>query len=189
MLLFCDTVCVHGLTSPRWFWSYRLTLTTYSLEIGDDMNRSWSTRFALAFLVLLTASCGSFEPGKPIAMDDGETSDKLQRIAFTVPDGFEFAQGVTYAEFVGTPAWTVRFDAPKELGDGPTITAANPSYPPVQPMTCNAVPPGNWTSVGFTCEPEMLSTVRPHGGGPDAVSVMFTRGARESSLFIHYAGH
>ncbi|OZC41421.1 hypothetical protein CH286_27420 [Rhodococcus sp. WWJCD1] len=150
------------------------------------MNSSWKA--ALALLVLLTTSCGSFEPGKPMSMDEDDASREVEKIAFAIPDGFQFTQGVMYSEFVGQPAWSARFDAPKEL-DGPAVTAANPSYPPLQPATCGTATKTSWTSLGFSCEAEMLSMSRPAQGSRDPVSVVFTRGARGSSLYIYCAGH
>ncbi len=150
------------------------------------MNSLWKA--TLGLLILITTSCGSFEPGKPISMDADAVTPELEKISFTVPDGFEFTQGIKYAEFVGQPAWSARFDAPKEL-DGPAITAANPSYPPLQPSACGTATKTSWTTLGFTCESEMLSTSRPPHGGADPVSVMFTRGARGSALFLYCEGH
>ncbi len=140
-------------------------------------------------LILLTASCGSFEPGKPLAMDGDDVSYELEKVAFTIPDGFEFIQGVKYAEFVGQPAWAARFDGPNELGDGRAVAAANPSYPPLQPADCGTASKDSWTSLGSKCEPEMLFTSRLAGGSSDAFSVMLTTGAQESSLFIYCEGH
>nr|WP_094691155.1 MULTISPECIES: hypothetical protein [unclassified Rhodococcus (in: high G+C Gram-positive bacteria)] len=150
------------------------------------MNRS--RKATLALLILLTASCSSFEPGKPMSMDEDDASNKVDEIAFTIPDGFEFTEGVVFAEFVGHPAWSARFDASTEL-DGPAVTAANPSYPPLSPISCGAPTRTSWTSLGFTCEAEMMSTSRPAPRSGDPVSVTFTRGARGSSLFIYCEGH
>ncbi|MFY2791548.1 hypothetical protein [Rhodococcus sp. MALMAid1271] len=41
------------------------------------MNSSW--RAVLALLILLTASCGSFEPAKPMAMDGDDVSYELEK--------------------------------------------------------------------------------------------------------------
>lgn len=166
--------------------NYRFPHTTSLLETGNDMNRVWKA--TLALLILLAASCGSFEPGRPMPMDGDDVSHEVEKISFTVPAGFEFTQGITYAEFVGQPAWSARFDAPTE-SDGLAITAANPSYPPFRPAACGTTTKTSWAALGFTCESEMLFTSRPPHGRADAVSVMFTRGAHGSSLYISSEGH
>ncbi|OZF51252.1 hypothetical protein [Rhodococcus sp. 14-1411-2a] len=143
----------------------------------------------IGLVVVLTASCSSFEPGERRSMNEEEVSRGLQDIAFDVPSGFEFVQAFTHTEFVGQPAWRARFDAPSEAGDDTALSAANPSYPPLQPVTCAAASTSNWTALGLTCEPEMLSTSRPTRGTADPVTVLLTRNARQSSLFIYSQGH
>ncbi|WP_032406154.1 hypothetical protein [Rhodococcoides fascians] len=152
------------------------------------MTNSRKALCASAILVLLTASCAS-EIGKPRSMDSDEVTHNLQRIAFTVPDGFEFAQGATHSEFSGQPAWSARFDAPDELGDGLTLSAANPSYPPLQPFACQTVPPGSWARVNFTCESEMLTTSVGAKSTTDPVTVLLTKDGQRSSLYIYCQGH
>lgn len=152
------------------------------------MTDSWKLLCASAILVLL-ASCASSEIGKPRSMDSDEVTHNLQRITFTIPDGFAFAQGATHSEFSGQPAWSARFDAPNELGNGLTLSAANPSYPPLRPITCQSVPPGSWTSVNFTCESEMLSTSAEPKNTTDPVTVLLTRDGQRSSLYIYCQGH
>ncbi|OZC62465.1 hypothetical protein CH306_05550 [Rhodococcus sp. 15-725-2-2b] len=143
----------------------------------------------IGFVVVLTASCSSFEPGERRSMDEEEVSRALRGIAFDVPSGFEFVQGFTHTEFVGQPAWRARFDAPNEAGDETAVSAANPSYPPLQPVACAAASTSNWTALGLTCEPEMLSTSRPDQQTADRVTVLLTRNTRQSSLFIYSQGH
>ncbi|TFI44622.1 hypothetical protein E4P29_07655 [Rhodococcus sp. 1R11] len=152
------------------------------------MTNSWKLLCASAILVLL-ASCASSEIGKPRSMDSDEVTHNLQRITFTIPDGFAFEQGATHSEFSGQPAWSARFDAPNELGNGLTPSAANPSYPPLRPFTCQSVPPGSWTSVNFTCESEMLSTSAEPKSTTDPVTVLLTRDGQRSSLYIYCQGH
>lgn len=149
--------------------------------------KNWWT-VALGFSILLTTSCGSSEPGKPLPMDEEDASHEMEKIAFAISDDFHFVQGVKYAEFVGQPAWSARFDSPNDL-DGRAVIAADPSYPPLQSATCGAVTTPSWTALGFRCEDQMLVTSRPARGSKDAVSVVFTSGARGSSLFIHSQGH
>ncbi|OZE02495.1 hypothetical protein CH249_11855 [Rhodococcus sp. 05-2255-3B1] len=153
------------------------------------MKNSGKTRLLLALVVIFTASCSSFESGERRSMDREEMSHGLQDIALKVPSGFEFVQAFTHAEFVGRPAWWARFDASSEWGDDVALSAANPSYPPLQPVTCTAASTSNWTALGMTCEPEMLSTSRPAQGTADPVTVLLTRNTRQSSLFIYSQGH
>ncbi|MBY4383361.1 MULTISPECIES: hypothetical protein [Nocardiaceae] len=151
------------------------------------MTNSWKLLCASAIIVLLP-SCAS-EIGKPRSMDSDEVTHNLQRITFTIPDGFAFAQGATHSEFSGQPAWSARFDAPNELGDGLTLSAANPSYPPLQPFACQTVPPGSWAGVNFTCESEMLTTSAEPKSTTDPVTVLLTRDGQRSSLYIYCPGH
>ncbi|MDV8023585.1 hypothetical protein [Rhodococcus sp. IEGM 1330] len=153
------------------------------------MKTSWRALPTLVFLAIFTASCTSFEPGERRSTDREEVSNGLQDIAFDVPSGFEFVQAFTHSEFVGQPAWSARFDSSSEWGDDVALSAANPSYPPLQPVTCAAASTSNWTALGLTCEPEMRSTSRPTQGTADPVTVLLTRNARQSSLFIYSQGH
>ena len=153
------------------------------------MKSSWKTLPTLVLLAVFTASCTSFEPGERRSLDREDVSKGLQDIAFEVPSGFEFVQAVTHAEFVGRPAWWARFDASSEWGDDVALSAANPSYPPFQPVTCSTASTSSWTALGLTCEPEMLSTSRSTQGASDPVTVLLTTNAEQSSLFIHSQGH
>ena len=152
------------------------------------MKNSWTTLPTLVVLAVLTASCTSFEPGERRSMDQEAVSKGLQDIAFDVPSDFELVQAFTHAEFVGQPAWSARFDAATKQDDV-ALSAANPSYPPLQPVTCSAASTSTWTALGMTCEAEMLSTSRSPQATSDPVTVLLTRNSRQSSLFIYSQGH
>lgn len=148
-----------------------------------------TTRLVLIALSITMASCGSFDPGDRKAIDEEALTHVLQDVGFTVPDGFEFGQAYTYSEFVGEPARSARFDAPAGYGDGRAVSSANPSYPPMRPITCTGVPAGDWGSLGFTCVPPILMTRYPQSGGLDSVTVLLTQDERSSHLFLRSTGH
>ncbi|NLG56210.1 MAG: hypothetical protein GX542_11295 [Rhodococcus sp.] len=148
--------------------------------------RTWG---ALLVLAMTVTSCSSFDPGERKALDEEGLARVLPSMGFKVPPGFEFGQAYTYSEFVGEPARSARFDAPPEYGDGRAVSAANPSFPPMQSTTCDAVPPGSWTSLGFTCAPEILMIRHPPSGGLGSVTVLLTSDDRGSHLFIETVGH
>lgn len=144
---------------------------------------------ALVIVGIATASCGSFDPGERRAIDEEGITQVLHDVGFTVPDGFEFGQAYTYSEFVGEPARSARFDASLKYGDGRAVSSANPSYPPMHLIACEAVPPGDWASLGFICAPEILMTRYPQAGGTDSVTVLVTSDERSSHLFMRSVGH
>lgn len=151
--------------------------------------RRLATWGALMILGATVTACGSFEPGERRVLDQEEFSKALGDVGFTIPDGFEFGQAYTHDEFVGEAARSARFDAPPEYGDGSAVSAANPSYPPMQAITCTGVPPGDWVSLGFACTPEILMTRYPPSGGLGSVTVLVTHDERSSHLFFRSAGH
>lgn len=106
-----------------------------------------------------------------------------------MPSGFEFGQAYQYSEFVGEPARAARFDGPPELGDGQAVAAANPAYPAMQPVDCEAAPTGSWSRLGYICVPGTLTTQYPPAGALDTVTVVVTHDKRSSHLFVYSSGH
>lgn len=156
------------------------------LSVVRLLRGSW---MVLLLLSAAATSCSSVEVGERIDLDEDEISKDLHSDGFVVPEGFDFAQAHKSSEFVGKPARWARYDASADLGDGSAVATANPSYPPMQPISCSSVPPGSWVSLGFVCLPGTLSTQYPPAGGPDTVTVLLTEDAHGAHLFVYSSGH
>lgn len=134
-------------------------------------------------------SCGSFAVGERESLDEDTINEVLQAVGFTVPSGFEFGQAYQYSEFVGEPARAARFEGPPELEDGRAVAAANPAYPAMQPVDCDAASTGSWSPLGYICAPGSLTTQYPSEGAFDTVTVVLSHDKRSSHLFIYSSGH
>lgn len=110
----------------------------------------------LSLACIALASCASPEPGEQLAVDEDQIRNYLEADGFTVPRGFEFAEAFVFWEFVGAPAWSARYEADAAFGDASTVTAANPNFPPMEPVGCGIRMPV-WSSV------HTVSRLRRHG--------------------------
>ena len=153
------------------------------------MTSTAGTVIALALSTIALTACGTSEIGQPYELDADDVAAYSRRDGFTVPDGFTFAEAHTFSEFVGQAPWSARYDAPVDLGDGKAVTAANPTFPPMAAITCSAVPPGNWSSLGFDCGPGTLVTQYPPSREIDTVTALLTRDERGASSFLYSSGH
>ncbi len=153
------------------------------------MRLRWRMCVVLSLACLALASCASPEPGEQLAVDEDQIRNYLEADGFTVPRGFEFAEAFVFWEFVGAPAWSARYEADAAFGDASTVAAANPNFPPMEPVGCGTVPPGKWSSVGFECRSGALSTRYPASGGMDSMTIVLTQDDESAQLYMYSAGH
>jgi hypothetical protein len=146
-----------------------------------------SSRVLLAVIALTgvaALSCSSPAVGDKIDLDADSASDLAERDGVHIPDGFEFVDGRTHVEFVGKAAWTARYTGPGIYADGVAVSAANPSFPPMQATDCSAAP----AISSEPCSPGFVTTLPP-AGGADSVTIQLGHNRDETQLIVSGVGH
>lgn len=150
-----------------------------------------STRILIVAIAVASAtvlSCSSPAIGDRIDLDAGEVADRAERDGVIVPDGFDFVEGATYAEFVGKAGWSARYTGPAALADGKAISEANPSFPPLQTIDCSAAQSPRPGLGSETCQPGLI-TQFPPAGGPDSTTLQVVGDTDGTQLTVSNQGH
>ncbi len=106
----------------------------------------------------------------------------------TIPDGFDFVEGRSHTEFSGQAAWSADFTGPATLGDGKAVAEANPSFPPLNPLSECETAPTSVTPASSPCVPGFVTTFPP-AGGVDAVTIRLVTRADAALLSVSSTGH
>lgn len=159
------------------------------LRLSPIVQMMGSPRMLFAVIALTGAaalSCSSPAVGDRVDLDADDASNLAERDGVHIPDGFEFVEGQTHVEFVGNASWSARYIGPGIYADGVAVSAANPSFPPMQATDCTAAP----TISSEACLPGFVTALAP-AGGPDSVTIQLGSDSNtdETQLTVSSLGH
>lgn len=158
------------------------------LRLSPIVQMMGSPRMLFAVIALTGAaalSCSSPAVGDRVDLDADDASNLAERDGVHIPDGFEFVDGQTHVEFVGKASWSARYIGPGIYADGVAVSAANPTFPPMQATDCTASPP---ISSSEPCSPGFATALAP-AGGPDSVTIQLGSDGDETQLIVSSLGH